>query len=61
MRREPVARIIRKTDHWPLKDRRAHLIKVLQTEKQWHRRRVLTAALRDLTTRVLKQELRRPA
>jgi len=58
MRREPVARIIKKVDHWPLADRRQHLIQVLEHEKGRHRRRLLCDALKDLTTRVLKQELR---
>lgn len=55
---EPVQRIIDKTSHWPLKDRRRHLIEVLEHEKGRHRRKVLQDALRGITTKVLKQELR---
>lgn len=57
-RREPVDRIIKKTDHWKLADRREYLIRVLQDEKGRWRRRRLALALRDITTKVLKQERR---
>jgi DNA-binding HxlR family transcriptional regulator len=56
--REPVARIISKTDHWPLAKRREYLIAALQCEKGRWRRKQIASALRDITTRVLKQELR---
>jgi DNA-binding HxlR family transcriptional regulator len=56
--RESVARIIRKTDHWPLAKRREYLIAALEREKGRWRRKQIAAALCGITTRVLKQELR---
>lgn len=59
MKLEPVARIIRKTDHWPLGKRREYLIAALELEKGRWRRKQLASALCRITTRVLKQEVRR--
>lgn len=59
MVRETAQRLIDKTSHWPLKDRRRHLIEVLEAEKGRHRRKLIADALRGITTRILKQELRR--
>lgn len=55
---EPVSRIIKKVDHRPIKEQRAYLILALECEKGRWRRKRLSAALRSITTRVLKQELR---
>lgn len=59
MAMEPVERMISKTEHWPLKDRRRYLILALETERGRWRRRRLSDALRGITTKVLKQEMRR--
>lgn len=55
---EPVSRIINKANHWPIAKRREYLILALECEKNRHRRRLITVALRDITTRVIRQELR---
>ncbi len=57
-RPQPVAWIVDKTSHWPLRERRKHLMTVLEVEKGPRRRRKLEAALCNITTRVLRQELR---
>lgn len=58
MAREPVERLISKTSHWPLKQRRRYLIDTLQLEKGRWRRKQIATALAGITTRVLRQELR---
>lgn len=58
MAREPVDKIVRKTSHWPLKERRRHLIDALKLEKGRHRHKLMAKALQDITTRVLRMELR---
>jgi len=58
MRRENINRIINKTSHWPLAKRREYLIAALECEKQRRRRGAIRAALCEITTRVLKQEMR---
>ena len=57
-RPQPVDWIIDKTSHWPLRDRREHLIQVLEAEKGRNRRQKLARALCQITTRVITQELR---
>jgi len=56
---EPVHRIINKVSHWPPEKRRQYLILALQAEKANFRRRELSVALRDATTKALKSEIRR--
>lgn len=60
MAREPVSRIITKVNHWPIAEQREYLIKALAVEKVRYRRKKVSDALRGITTRVLKQELREP-
>lgn len=54
----PVSDIIAKTSHWPLAKRREYLILAMRCEKGRWRRRQLHEALRGITTRVIRQELR---
>lgn len=57
-RLEPVASIIKKVDHKPLKEQRAYLMAAFAVEKGAERRRRIHAAMVKITTKVMKQELR---
>lgn len=58
MRRESIQHIINKTSHWPLAERRRYLILALKGESQRRRQGLIRKTLREITTRVLKQEIR---